>query len=40
LKRELPLPYEGDVLDSQMAEGFDIAKTSIFKEARLNIVRW
>jgi hypothetical protein len=36
----LPLPYEGDVPDSQMAEGFDIAKTSIFREAEADIARW
>jgi hypothetical protein len=38
LKRELPLPFEGDLPDSQLAEG--IAKTSIFGEAEADIERW
>jgi homoserine O-acetyltransferase len=40
LRREFPLLYEGDVPDSQTAEGFDIIKTSIFGEAEADIARW
>jgi homoserine O-acetyltransferase len=40
LRREFPLLCEGDVSDSQMAEGFDIKKISIFREAKVNIARW
>jgi hypothetical protein len=32
LEERIPLLYEGDVPDSQMAEGFNIKKTSIFRE--------
>jgi len=40
LRREFPLLYEGDVPDSQTAEGFNIMKTSIFGEAEADIARW
>jgi homoserine O-acetyltransferase len=40
LRQEFLLLYEGDVSDLQTAEGFDIMKTSIFREAEADIARW